>query len=676
MLVMALIISMPLSMPLLAQFSEPEQISPPGLSMNQPFIEVDKSCLSCIPPYLTFSAHSGSELYFGGTLLGGNDLIPVILTPPGLGQLVHKQGPLASVHMSFDLPVSPGQRGIFVTQSVASGFGVPVQYDSGLGDAHSPAVTSLVDGTCLASWVETDSTGTTSEIFLRLSSDPPVSLGTGERSQVSRLSGGVGAVLWNEGGQFRYAVLDPLSLGPTLDLYDFGFTPSSWSAVTLLDGSIHLVAIEGMTLHFVSANLLTGVITAVGNSRQSGAAVTDLSLDSVSQSSWAATWIQDQEIILGRMEGGEVVVTNTGVQATEQSMSLDFAGNAHLVTRNSEGVLYYQNSIPAPEANYSISTEGDGVAAHEIQFESLSTGMITGQLWDFGDGQTSTEPSGTHVYTEPGQYYISLTVTGPGGVDVYQSPTPITVTAPDNYMMFADISVFGGQPVFHPVLGTHTDPLQGYQIGVEYDGTFLNMNEVSISGTQAAQLSPEFIISNIFDDGAESSLYLAVIFDTLPPFDGRTVPPGINHTLCTLNYNVAMGLPLGSSTELRFANGIGFPPINTIYAIDGGFAMEPYFIHGTVLVSEQPQFLFVRGDATYDQSVNIADSIFMLDYLFIGGPASVCPDAADANDDGILNIGDAIYTLTYLFANGETIPYPYPGYGLDPTEDSLGACLP
>ena len=92
--------------------------------------------------------------------------------------------------------------------------------------------------------------------------------------------------------------------------------------------------------------------------------------------------------------------------------------------------------------------------------------------------------------------------------------------------------------------------------------------------------------------------------------------------------------------------------------------------------SDLPQFLFIRGDATYDQAVNIADAIFMLEYLFVGGVESVCPDAADTNDDGIINIGDAIYNLSYLFSAGETIPYPYPGYGLDPTEDALGPCLP
>lgn len=657
-----------------AQFSEPELISPPGYQMQQPFVEVDKSCLGCLPPFLTFSAHSDTQILFGGSLVGGNQLIPVFDTPSGLGDLVHKQGPLASIHMAFDLPLPSGQQAIFVAQSVASGFELPVQYSAGLGDAHDPVVTSLVNGTCLSSWIETSVTG--QEIFYRLGGNPEVSLGSGSSCAVARLGNGSGAVLWNEGGLFRYSVLDELSQGPSLVLHDFGFTPEDWAASVLLDGSLHLVAVSGTVIHFLHADLNVGVVNQIGSQRQSGAAITDLKLDSIAEGSWKATWIEGGLIRLASMADTILTTEDTGIEAEDHSMSLDVAANVHMATLRSDGSIHYQNNIPAPEASLVISSENDGVAPHQIYFESNSNGMIASHFWDLGDGTTSTASSGFHTYTEPGEYTVSLTVEGPGGSDQIQTVMPVVVTVPDNYMMFADISVFGGQPVYHPVLGTHVDPLQGYQIGVEFDGTFLQMNEVSIDGTQASQLSPEFIISNIFDEGENSSLYLAVIFDTLPPFDGRTVDPGINHTLCTLNYEVTFGLPLGSSTELSFANGIGFPPINTIYAIEGGFALEPYFIPGTVLVSEQPQFLFVRGDATYDQTVNIADAIFMLDYLFIGGAPSVCPDAADTNDDGILNIGDAIYSLSYLFSGGETIPYPYPGYGLDPTEDSLGPCLP
>ena len=671
-LVFLLLLCLPSALP--AQFSEPEPISAPGLIMQQPHIEVDKSCPNCLPPFVTFSAHNDSEIHFGGSLVGGNELTPIFSTPPGLGKLVHKQGPLASIHMAFDLPVAPGQRAIFVAQSVASGFELPVQYSAGLEDAHDPVVTSLVDGTCLASWIESSTNG--QEVFCRLGSGTEVSLGAGSRSQVARLGNGSGAVLWNEGGEFRFLLMDGLSQGPTLVLHDLGVAVDDWKASIQLDGSLQLVAVSGMVIHYVHANLISRVVDLVGSQRQTGGTISDLELDAIAADSWKASWLQDGTIRLGIMESTQLVTEDTGIEAIDHSMSLDVAANVHMAVLRSDGSIHYQNNIPAPEAVISISSEGDGVAAHEIYFESLSTGMIASHFWDFGDGTTGTETSGFHPYTEPGEYVITLTVSGPGGTGQVQSATPVIVTAPENYIKFADISVFGGQPVYHPVLGTHTDPLQGYQIGAEFDGTFLQMNEVSIDGTQAAQLSPEFIISNIFDEGENSSLYLAVIFDTLPPFDGRTVNPGINHTLCTLNYDVAYGLPLGSETELRFANGIGFPPINTIYAIEGGLALEPYFIHGTVLVSEQPQFLFIRGDATYDQAVNIADAIFMLEYLFVGGVESVCPDAADTNDDGIINIGDAIYNLSYLFSAGETIPYPYPGYGLDPTEDALGPCLP
>lgn len=657
-----------------AQFSDPEQVSPAGIVMSQPWIEVDKSCQDCLPPFLTFSAHSDSQIYFGGPLVGGNTLSPIFSTPQGIGQLVHKQGSLASIHMAFDLPVTPTQRAIFVSQRVASGFELPVQYSSGLGDSVEPSVTSLLDGTCLGSWTENGQTG--QEILFRLGSNPETSLGVGHRSEVARLGSGLGAVLWNQDGFFRYLLMDTLSQGPILELYDFGFNSDQWRSVTLLDGSIHLVTVSGSTLHFLTADLLTGVVQSVGSYRSPGGSIEDLELDSIENSSWTATWIQDGTVRSAIMNLGVLQVEETGIAASQHSQSLDVAGNIHLLTLRNDGSIHYQNSIPAPDVAFTLSSEGSGVAPHTIQFESLSTGMISSYLWDFGDGNTSTEASGSHTYFEPGEFSVTLTATGPGGTSQQQFAIPVTVTAPGNYMKFADISVFGGQPVYHPVLGTHVDPLQGYQIGVAYDGTFLEMSEVSIAGTQAAQLSPEFIISNIFPDGADSSLYLAVIFDTLPPFDGRTVQPGVNHTLCTLNYEVTFGQPLGSSTELRFTNGIGFPPINTIYAIEGGLALEPYFIHGTVLVSEQPQFLFIRGDATYDQTVNIADAIFMLEYLFVGGSEAVCPDSADTNDDGILNIGDAIYSLSYLFSSGETIPYPYPGYGLDPTEDNLGPCLP
>lgn len=80
---------------------------------------------------------------------------------------------------------------------------------------------------------------------------------------------------------------------------------------------------------------------------------------------------------------------------------------------------------------------------------------------------------------------------------------------------------------------------------------------------------------------------------------------------------------------------------------------------------------FLRGDANNDEQVNLADAVFLLNYLFKGGEAPVCEDAADTDDSGGVSITDAIRLLNYLFKGGEAIAQPYPDSGEDPTPDSL-----
>jgi hypothetical protein len=81
---------------------------------------------------------------------------------------------------------------------------------------------------------------------------------------------------------------------------------------------------------------------------------------------------------------------------------------------------------------------------------------------------------------------------------------------------------------------------------------------------------------------------------------------------------------------------------------------------------------FIRGDANADQTVDMADPISTLNYLFSGRPARLaCPDAADINDDGELNVSDAIHGLQYLFVGGPAPPKPFPHSGRDPTSDDL-----
>lgn len=116
--------------------------------------------------------------------------------------------------------------------------------------------------------------------------------------------------------------------------------------------------------------------------------------------------------------------------------------------------------------------------------------------------------------------------------------------------------------------------------------------------------------------------------------------------------------PLGrpGPAELAISNSLGSAGLSEAY-----------------LYVESPPLPFVRGDADGDGEVRLTDAIVLLGYLFRGAAARDCDDARDANDDGSVDLSDAVTVLRYLFdPRVASLPAPFLGSGLDPTEDELG----
>ena len=74
----------------------------------------------------------------------------------------------------------------------------------------------------------------------------------------------------------------------------------------------------------------------------------------------------------------------------------------------------YITVYAAPKANFS-ATPSSGNAPLQVNFTDESAGLVTGWLWNFGDGTTSTDENPTHTYESPRTYTAKLTVYGPGG---------------------------------------------------------------------------------------------------------------------------------------------------------------------------------------------------------------------------------------------------------------------
>ncbi len=56
------------------------------------------------------------------------------------------------------------------------------------------------------------------------------------------------------------------------------------------------------------------------------------------------------------------------------------------------------------------TTQITGVTDFTVKFASTVSGSVWSYLWDFGDGETSTEVTPTHVYKRPGLYTVKLSI--------------------------------------------------------------------------------------------------------------------------------------------------------------------------------------------------------------------------------------------------------------------------
>jgi hypothetical protein len=62
---------------------------------------------------------------------------------------------------------------------------------------------------------------------------------------------------------------------------------------------------------------------------------------------------------------------------------------------------------------------------------------------------------------------------------------------------------------------------------------------------------------------------------------------------------------------------------------------------------------YMRGDLNADGPINATDIVYLVNYLYISGPApEPCLLAGDVNCDGLVNATDVVYLVNYLYIEG------------------------
>ncbi len=61
---------------------------------------------------------------------------------------------------------------------------------------------------------------------------------------------------------------------------------------------------------------------------------------------------------------------------------------------------------------------------------------------------------------------------------------------------------------------------------------------------------------------------------------------------------------------------------------------------------------YICGDVNNDAIPNVGDAVYLINFVFKGGPAPDPIEAGDANCDGLANVGDAVYMINFVFKGG------------------------
>ena len=122
------------------------------------------------------------------------------------------------------------------------------------------------------------------------------------------------------------------------------------------------------------------------------------------------------------------------------------------------------------------------------------------------------------------------------------------------------------------------------------------------------------------------------------------------------------GNETGATATLTWDDGLGSPPVANVVVVDGA-SLNANFSDGSIALNPVVTVDFIRGDANSDARVNIADGVWIINELFLGGPANPCPVSSDSNGDGNTDAGDAIYIFNYRFLDGPMPSAPYPSCG-------------
>jgi hypothetical protein len=189
------------------------------------------------------------------------------------------------------------------------------------------------------------------------------------------------------------------------------------------------------------------------------------------------------------------------------------------------------------------------------------------------------------------------------------------------------------------------EPLTGLALALEWDGTAV----LELDWPSHSYLWWTERIDSILWGCEEGEHADGVNPDTFRFYGFRYIdweaiplPPGRDAVCCP--HFISQTAGTGTIRLVSWVNGS-----ESMLTTEDHAAILPAFYAGNITVIP-----YLPGDPNHDGIINSADLVYLINYLFVGGPQPNPLESGDANCDGEVSSADVVYLINYLFIGGPT----------------------
>lgn len=259
-----------------------------------------------------------------------------------------------------------------------------------------------------------------------------------------------------------------------------------------------------------------------------------------------------------------------------------------------------------------------------------------------------------------------------GTIDVLTPPhdagiVDVTVTMSDGVGTMTDAYTYVALPIVTSVT-PDAGPTAGQQTVIIAGSGLATATRVTFGSISPAPIYAKSDTSLTVSTPGNPAGLVGVMIET--PYDTRSYPdiytyvaaPGIA-TVTPNSGSVSGGQPVtitgtdfGQASSVTFGGAAATITNNTATSLSvttpahaaGAVAVAVTAIGGTGTAASGYRY-YAHFDANADGHVDAADIVFLVNYLFAGGPV---PTAGDADGDGQVNVKDILYVVNAMFAAG------------------------